>query len=347
MIEKELNYKFWPSTIKMDSIRTSLIICTYNRPGALLKLFEHLKNSDDLPDEILIIDGTQDNSSFDKLTPLLNGYDFKRDIIYVFAPTGLVIQRNAGIDISRGEILHFIDDDCLPEKSYFSEIEYLFKQNSDIGGVTGNIVNEQAAPLSLKYKIRCYLGIYSRKSIPGIFYCNGSSVPKAVLGDTLNENLDVDIASGAAMSFRKDILNQAGDFSEFFVDYLQGEEGDASLRVRRFARIVICAKAKCFHYGEPSSRPKLFKRGFMEIYNRYYLWKLYVPHPKLKCKLQFWGDVIFLHFYAIGLFVSSGFKIMYLHYLMGFIKGTLKSILTGRVIEVKRTMSFRLTNYEK
>jgi GT2 family glycosyltransferase len=341
-----LAYKKWISSEHRDIMRTSLIICTYKRPVMLLKLFQNLKELSDLPDEILIIDGSQDRISYDSLSPLLGEYDFKRDVIYVFAPTGLTIQRNVGLDIARGDILHYIDDDCIPESAYFREIEHLFNEFPQVGGVTGNIVNEAAIPLSLKYKIRCLLGIYSKKSIPGKYYGNGSSVPKSVLGAVLKDNYEIDIASGAAMSFRKQILVIAGGFSEFFSGYSQGEDVEVSLRVRKHAKILICASAKCYHYNEQSARPNMLRKGYMEVLNRYYIWKYQtVVQIKLIDKIRFWADVVFVNTgFALFYFVNTGFKFNYLQYFFGYLKGIFKVIFANKNYISNRTCFFELKN---
>lgn len=341
-----LTYKIWPTSLRKDKVRSSLIICTYKRPDTLLKLFQNLRELPDLPDEILIIDGSQDRISYDALSPLLGEYDFKRDVIYVFAPTGLTIQRNVGLDIARGDILHYIDDDCIPESTYFSEIEHLFDEFPQVGGVTGNIVNEAAMPLSLKYKIRCLLGIYSKKSIPGKYYGNGSSVPKSVLGAGLKDNYEIDIASGAAMSFRKQILETAGGFSEFFSGYSQGEDVEVSLRVRKHAKILICASAKCYHYNEQSARPIMLRKGYMEVFNRHYIWKHQtIVQIKWIDTIRFWADVVFINTgFALFYFLKTGFKITYAQYFFGYLKGIFKAVLAYKKFGNNRTCFFELKN---
>lgn len=318
---QSLKYKLWPSSVKRDFVKSSLIICTYRRPVTLVKLFNQLKSLDDLPDELLIIDGSQNKDSYLALTKVLDNFDYRRDVLYVFAPTGLTVQRNAGIDIARGEIIHFLDDDCLPEINYFTEIEKEFNENEYAVGITGNMLNETQTPLTLKYKIRILLGIYSKNYLPGKYYCNGSSVPRAVLGKDITNNMEVDVVGGASMSFRKVTLIKAGCFSEFFSKYLYGEEIEASLRINKYGKILLCANAKCHHFSEPSSRADLFKRGFSEVYNRYYIWNLYITNKKLKCVYQFWVDIMFLHFYTLLLYISSGFKYKYLRYFFGYLKG--------------------------
>jgi GT2 family glycosyltransferase len=310
-----------------------------------LKLIQSLASLKELPREIIIVDGSNDLLSYELIKDFINTCDLDTNFLYVFGPTGLTIQRNAGIDIAKGDIIHFLDDDCIPEQGYFREIENIFENKSNVGAVTGNIVNEYDFKPGIKYKIRCLLGIYKKNYIPGIYYCNGSSVPKGTRGIPYNDE-EVDIVSGASMSFRKSVLNTVGDFSEFFSGYSQGEDLEASLRVRRISKVIQSYQAKCNHYHESSSRPDLFKKGFMEIYNRYYIWHFNVKKKTLSCKFQFWGDIIFLHFYALIFWFKSGFKPNYLAYFKGYFHGLVATAKPSFDTEVKRTIFFSLVNHE-
>lgn len=343
-IEK-LNFKRWTSLKRSPGIRSSLIICTYKRAHTLLKLIRHLEILDDLPDEILIIDGSQDDNTYKVASTLLNQMTLPCDIIYVFSPTGLTIQRNVGIDISKGRIIHFLDDDCLPENMYFKEIENFFNLHPNVGGITGNIVNEYTIPLSSKFKFRCLFRLYKRKGIPGKYYGNGSSIPKGVIGPSLKHSYEVDILSGASMSFRREALDLVGGFSEFFSGYSQGEDLEISLRIRRHFDLYVCLNAKCNHYQEPSSRPDLFKKGFMEVYNRHYIWKHQtIISLTLFDKIKFWTDLIFINmFFAFFYFVRT-LRTSYLKMFMGYMKGIFMSIFKQRNFVDERTLYFALVH---
>ncbi|WP_292892597.1 glycosyltransferase, partial [Nonlabens sp.] len=44
-------------------MKTSLIICTYMRPEPLSRLLESVRSQTQLPDEVLIIDGSTDDKT--------------------------------------------------------------------------------------------------------------------------------------------------------------------------------------------------------------------------------------------------------------------------------------------
>jgi glycosyltransferase involved in cell wall biosynthesis len=341
MITTKLKYLAWPNS-KTEEIFSSLVICTLNRPAAVHLLLERIAMLVYVPQEIFIIDGSNNAETLNEVENFFKANKILSNVYYVFSPKGLVIQRNVGIDICKGKILHFLDDDCLPEFDYFLKVEELFSNDTEVGGVTGNIINEFSTPLPLKYKIRRFLGLCDKDSLAGIFYCNGTSVPKQVLGAVLDRDYNVDVVAGASMSFSKSVLTEVGGFSEFFKDYLQSEEVELSLRVRKRKKIIMSFEAKCVHYGDSNSRPNLFKRGFMEVYNKYYVWKLHVLNPSMNCKMQFWGDVIFLYFYSFVMFLTRGFKLEYFKHMIGLLFGTLKAMSTKRVKEIERTIFFEI-----
>jgi GT2 family glycosyltransferase len=187
--------------------------------------------------------------------------------------------------------------------------------------------------------------LYPANGIPGIYYCNGSSVPKGLISPP-KINIDLDIVSGASMSFRKSILNEVGGFSPFFNGYGQGEDLEISLRVKRISKIVLLSNAKCNHYHTPSSRPNLSKKGFMEVFNRYYIWHFNVPNKKFKCRIQFWGDIFLLKIYALSLYIKSGFKLIYLQYFIGYWKGTVTCFRSRLLSEIKRDLFYSIDRNE-
>jgi GT2 family glycosyltransferase len=311
-------------------VLSTLIICTYNRPKTLFENLKILVEMQDLPKEIIIVDGSTNMDTLFLVKSFLAKINFSSNLYYVLSPPGLTLQRNAGISISNGKYLHFLDDDCYPEENYFKKIEELFINQPELGAVTGNIVNEFLLKPGLKYELRCKFGIYKRFYKTGIYYCNGSSVPKGVSGPIFKDE-EVDIVSGASMSFDKVILEKAGNFSLFFSGYSQGEDLEVSLRVRRIAKIILSFEARCNHIQEPSSRPDLFKKGTMEVYNKYYIWDININPKFLSCRIQFWGDVLFLHVYTILLFFKSGFKLNYIYYFIGLLNGALLSLMKKKI----------------
>lgn len=325
-----------------QDIYSTLCICTFRRPVELNKLITELLNFVYLPKEIIIVDGSGDSESYNSVREMIISCGRDINFIYIFSPAGLTLQRNVGLDISNGKVIHYIDDDCIPFIDYFQVIDNFFDKNSDYGAVTGNIINEYSFKPGLRHRIRTTLGIYPPNGKPGTYYCNGSSVPKGLVSPP-SENIDIDIMSGASMSMRKALLVEVGGFSPFFDGYSQGEDIEISLRIKKYSRIILLAEAKCNHYHTPSSRPNLRKKGQMEVYNRFVIWSMHSPNKNLSCQIKMWLDFLLLCTIALFMFMKS-LKKSYFNYFVGYCMGIQKSIFNGSVSEKQRVVFYSLKN---
>ena len=119
-------------------IKTSVIIPTYNRPQDLTNCMQSILSQSVKPDEIIVVDDG-DLPGF----PLLNECkgagircifhkkNIKKNI------RGPAASRNAGVKLSFGEIIFFLDDDVKLFPDYIEKIlkVYELDQKSIIGGV--------------------------------------------------------------------------------------------------------------------------------------------------------------------------------------------------------------------
>lgn len=124
--------------------KISVIIATYNRCESLkdtLEGFFNQKCDGNFDYEIIVVD----NNSKDKtreiiklMLPELNGR-----LRYLFEPIqGKSFALNRGIKEAKGEIITFIDDDCIPEKSWLFKIQQKFIKNNDVDIILGGVVWE-------------------------------------------------------------------------------------------------------------------------------------------------------------------------------------------------------------
>ena len=106
--------------------RISVIIPTYNRIDSLKRTFSYLRKSKSKPLEVLIID--QSNADFSKQIQTLCGVEEELNVIYShLEKPSLTAARNVGVDVSRGDILVFMDDDVDVGVETLSNVEDLFK----------------------------------------------------------------------------------------------------------------------------------------------------------------------------------------------------------------------------
>lgn len=292
-------------------MKVSLIVCTYMRPESLLELLQSVKIQDRYPDEILIIDGsTNDSTEF-----ILKEHIFEKLKYFRVSDEerGLTKQRNFGISkiASNIEIVCFLDDDTILEPNYFAEIIKTFQDNPEIGGVGGVAINENKWEFQdenysynskkfylfedyfyregLRNIARNYLGLASNLG-PGKMplYSHGRTCGFPLTGKIY----DVDLLIGMSMAFKKSIYEKI-KFSKFFEGYGLYEDADFSLRALQFGKNVINTNVKLSHFHAPAGRPNQFKYGKMVVRNGWYVWRTKNPKPSLNARFK-WNAITIL-----------------------------------------------------
>lgn len=121
-------------------IEISVIIPTYNRKDLLIRLVNSLYNSEcskELYEVVIIDDGSSDGTA-DMLKHLQSSYS---NLFYkTIKNSGPGISKNIGVELSRGRIVAFLDDDCLVDKSWFVEIRECLLKNNGPDFVFGKIL---------------------------------------------------------------------------------------------------------------------------------------------------------------------------------------------------------------
>ena len=308
--------------------KCTLIIPTFKRPKSLISLLEQLRKIDVVPEEVIIVDGTPEEVVEKHFLSWVAENKINFYIKFIHSPSGLTRQRNIGIEASTGEIIFFLDDDCVPQDGYFKSIYDVFLQDKDslVGGVAGSIINEMDRPLSFRWNLRMRLNLVPKDGVPGKYYPNATSVPLGLM-PLFTGNIPTDILPGGASSFRKEVFSDQ-HFSEFFTGYAQGEDLEMSLRVKEFWQLRWCGDAHVLHLHTPLGRPQPFAKGKMEIYNRYFIWKRYTPKPSIICRLKFWSDVNLIAFLDFSRFLLKPWHTQPIIHFLGVISGAIICIFT-------------------
>jgi glycosyltransferase involved in cell wall biosynthesis len=131
--------------------------------------------------EILVVD----NGSTDGTAQLIHS----RSVRYLYEPKrGVSNARNLGIAESSGEILSFVDADCIVEPQWLTEIAHAF-ENPEVGCVAGDL--QHVAPRTpAERQAARMLGNWQRFAV-------GSNPPYAITANA---------------SFRRDVLDEIGGF---------------------------------------------------------------------------------------------------------------------------------------
>ena len=281
----------------------SLVVPTYRRPEEIVALLGCLAALPDPPGEVVVVDGSPDAATADAVRRLADVRRLPFELLHVASPPGLTRQRNVGIDVSRGALVFFLDDDCRPEPGYFRALRRLFADDaaSEIGAACGSIVNEMGRPLDLRWRLRLRLGLVPPGEA-GTFFPSATSLPRSLVTPFAGSR-PTDMLPGGASCWRRAVLDRHR-FSLFFSGYSQGEDLEMSRRVARGWQLRWCGDAHVRHHHAPGGRPASVAKGAMEVRNRYFIWKRHVPFATAGDAARFWLDVAFILAYDVATFVG-------------------------------------------
>ncbi len=119
-----------PGQLSANSLRFSVVIPTYRRPGPLARCLDALAiqrfPADEL--EIIVVDDAGDSAVADHVRgrsqPRCSYLSAKRR-------TGPAGARNAGAEASSGEYLAFLDDDCIPDPGWLAALDAAIHRRRD------------------------------------------------------------------------------------------------------------------------------------------------------------------------------------------------------------------------
>ncbi|HYZ84597.1 MAG TPA: glycosyltransferase family 2 protein [Bryobacteraceae bacterium] len=152
----------------------SVIIPTYNRPERLAKVcLPALKAQTHRELEVVLVD--------DGSEPPLH-----HDLLREFAPGtirlvrkgngGPASARNCGVEVARGEILAFTDDDCAPEPTWVEKLvaRLIDKPSAAVGGWTVNAVSGNAFSEASQQLVSYLYHYYRSRPYRGLFFTSNN-----------------------------------------------------------------------------------------------------------------------------------------------------------------------------
>lgn len=269
--------------------------------------------------EIIIVDnGSKDNTCNTVIRTVdmagenaLDKKDTTKIIITKERKKGAYIARNAGIKLSKGEIIAFTDADCVADRNWLKELHKAF--GHDIGCVAGSI-----NPLHGKTLVEIY------------------SMKKEILSQkqTLFNNF-LPYGQTANVAYRKDILDKIGLFDD---SLMSGGDADIAWRMQIYTdyKLIYEPKAVVEHRHRTTFKG-LFKQQFRYGFGNMLLYKKYRGHIKkdLSNNIKYNYVNILKLIMTINLFYLRSFKrlfglcdryqqyepILYFIYMSGFALG--------------------------
>ena len=231
--------------------KATVAVCTYNRVKLLQLCIESIAkmNFDKDNYEVLVVDNnSQDQTTlFCKSIPtLFPGLNFR----YVHEPRqGVAYTRTTAAKEARGEIIAFIDDDCLADTEWLAEVVSFYDAHPDVISTGGRIV-----PKFLT-EIPAWFGKY--------FW---GLVGDYDLGKKEFRMKGVRYPSGANMHFRKEAFEKYGYFDVSLgrsgKSLMAGEEKAMYLKlIKENEKVYYLPQAKVFHHVEENKFDKKYVRS--------------------------------------------------------------------------------------
>ncbi|MFL1453591.1 glycosyltransferase [Marinobacter sp. GN3S48] len=283
-------------------IFASVLIPAYNEERDIKKCLDSIKHQDYRSDqfEVIVIDnGSSDATKQIAVDAGVQVVDAKSMLI------GGV--RNEGARLSKGDVLAYLDADCVAPPDWLSNGVSLLIGSDSVGAVGG----------------RCSVADNATWIQRAWGWKNPESTEK-----------QVDILSTASFFLKKSIFNEVGGFNETLT---AGEDTEISMKIIKSGRILILSPSvDVIHLGYPSSMSSFFRRQIWQSTD-------YLRTIKNKKDLVFLLVHFFLASFFIGLvslFFSAGIYIF--SFFIGFTVFSAISLASYRHIKMKRGKNFSL-----
>lgn len=191
--------------------KVSIVICTFNRGPFLNRTLFSLKYLDYKNFEVTVVNGP----STDETDFILDQY--KDTVKIVKNPlANLSVSRNLGIAECSGEIIAFIDDDAIPEKTWLTELVPIFDDET-VGGAGGKVY-AAGDDKHIQFK-KGYVDIWGEGTVSEIGRCDYNDPNGTIFNQLMGTNC----------VFRRSALLQIGGFDEYFEYFF--DETDVCVRI--------------------------------------------------------------------------------------------------------------------
>jgi len=284
------------------------------RPQPLVSLLQSVKIQEVYPDEILIIDGSDNNNT--EIALQQNSCANLKYFKVSDNDRGLTRQRNFGISkvSNEIEIVCFLDDDTILEPDYFKELINTYLTYPHALGVGGYISNEvlwEQTDQNFKAKANefCFEGY---KRIDGSRFILRKKLgldsnmppgysPEFSHGRSISflppsgKTYRVEQLMGGVSSFRKEVFDTF-QFSTYFEGYGLYEDADFTLRLSNVGELYVNTAARLGHYHDSGGRPNKYQYGKMVVRNGWFVWRVKHPKPSAKAVLKWHCITLLLTF---------------------------------------------------
>lgn len=307
--------------------KIALIVPTRNRLQILTRLLNSIKEQTVLPDQVIIVDGS-DQPIENELKPFLNSII---SYIRVFPP-GLTRQRNEGRKALREDItlVVYLDDDIVMEKEAIEAmLKFWETAPEDMGGASFNIIN--SPPNKPNFLTKLFLINNDKKGKILRSGCNTAVAP--VLKDIFTQWL-----CGGATIWNRKVFKEF-NYDEWYRGYAYLEDADFSYSVSKKYKLAVIHSARIQHLPPPLKPQKVNSYIKTHVIQQYYFVK---KHPELSL-LQFYWSIFGLILISALLGITR-LRLESFHSAAGYIAG-LASVIAGKLKQVDESFREEKLNF--
>lgn len=291
----------------------SIVIPTRHRPADLGRAVESVLRQSHLPDQLLIIDQSNDRESRTRVDSLFATMGKRVDLIYVHDAgiPGLVAAKKIGVEKSSGDVIMFLEDDVVLDENYVKTLAQGFLDHPEMMGSCG-VVTLIASATGL---YRWFFHFFHR----GIFFDHrvGIHGNQNIIRDRMITSA---FLSGGISAYRRTVFEKVP--FDTANDFFMLEDIDFSTRAARVFgkdRFCINTGARLQHLMSPVNRARLRIRYERKI-------REFICFYKKNRDQQL--PLMNLSWLLIGLFLEALFvSLTSGHY--GPISGFFKGLITG------------------
>lgn len=255
----------------MSRTEISVVIPTMNRPDTLKITLESYIHSDVLPNQIVIVDQTENYALRKEQEEMIKQYCKLTNIVYFYQQTpSLTKARNVGLNLCKNDIVIYSDDDITVQTSTIKNVVDIMR-NPQIAMIAG--INSRDGYNNSR--LSCLFGkkSYIKRNI--------GHVTNAVYGRFPEKKVTGTVATEWAMGFffvvRKSLIEKWDNYwDENLISYAYGEDLDFSYSYfkRASAENMICVldeRIVVEHRVSNEWRVPSRKSTMMLVINREYL----------------------------------------------------------------------------
>lgn len=223
-----------------NTCNISVVISTFERVKYVNQLLLSIKEQTFLPNEIIIVDSSNENISYN--------YPAGLKVRKVYSKVAqLTYQRNLGVKNTECDLILHIDDDVILESNYIENILNTFDKYNDIDVVGGYILNEWDKTNfrnSKVVRLLNYLGFSSGSLLPGSVSDSGIFIELQGLKKEVGI-YKTDFISGTSFAVRSRVYKKYNHPEN--INKYGGEDKVFSRMISKDFQLVINTNARLIH----------------------------------------------------------------------------------------------------